>query len=248
MRSHRFHSARHEHGHGPRIGFGLFVILVGVLALLNNVGLFDVTGMLHFWPVTFVVAGVLLLSRGGDVRRRVLGTGLLVLGGLLVLRDAGYLSFDPHDLWPLALIFAGCMSIARAISPRRGWHARYERDGYSGMTVPETGQEGRFSATVVMSASRQSCDAGDFAGGEVSVLMGGMELDLRQAVPGQDAVLQVDILLGGLEIRLPPGWAVQVETTALMGAVDVKVRPEPDAAQRLILRGSVVLGGVEVRY
>lgn len=265
---HRHHEWHCHAGHSPRrrFGFGLFVILIGVLALLNNLGVFSALGVVQFWPVFFILLGGMLCIRHGGISRLIAGGSFIALGGLLILKQAGYLVFNPYDLWPLALIAAGGMVLARGFAPR--WRYRYhqrETDDYDIGDLKEEArswfkrrkhvQTGPFdetgnsvSATVVMSASKQSFSSPDFRGGNVSVLMGGMELDLRQAAMQTDAVLNVDILLGGLEIKVPQGWNVQIESSPLMGAVDHKIGPANQGQPRLILRGSVVLGGVEIRH
>ena len=89
-----------------------------------------------------------------------------------------------------------------------------------------------------------------FEGGELTSIMGGYELDLRQAdIPaGGEAVLEVFSLMGGGSIRVPEDWAVDAEVTPFMGGVSVATHTKnPEAGKRLRIKGLAVMGGIEVR-
>jgi hypothetical protein len=81
-------------------------------------------------------------------------------------------------------------------------------------------------------------------------LMGGAGLDFRESKmpPG---VTEVNILaiMGGVEVLVPPGLAVETHGFGLMGGFEgvdqVGVDRDPEAP-RLVIRGVAVMGGVEV--
>lgn len=81
-------------------------------------------------------------------------------------------------------------------------------------------------------------------------IMGGAGLDFREArmPPG---VTEVNILaiMGGTEILVPPGLAVETHGFGFMGAFEgvdqAGVDADPDAP-RLVIRGLAIMGGVEV--
>ena len=79
--------------------------------------------------------------------------------------------------------------------------------------------------------------------------MGGGKLDLREAgMAGTEVTLDVFTLMGGFEVTVPEGWSVVVEVIAFMGGCEDKTRrPADAAAPRLIIRGFVMMGGVEFR-
>lgn len=81
-------------------------------------------------------------------------------------------------------------------------------------------------------------------------IMGGAGLDFREArmPPG---ITEVNILaiMGGAEIVVPPGLAVETHGFGFMGGFEgvdqVGVDTDPDAP-RLVIRGLAIMGGVEV--
>ena len=55
-------------------------------------------------------------------------------------------------------------------------------------------------------------------------------------------------LWGGIEIRVPPDWTVVSKITPILGGVDDKTRPPQGASRHcLVLRGFVVMAGVEIK-
>ena len=86
-----------------------------------------------------------------------------------------------------------------------------------------------------------------FRGGSMFAWLGGIAVDLREAELAPGARLEVGSLLGGIAIRVPPGWKVESDVRSLGGGVAVQV-PEPDdpEAPTLQLTGFTALGGIAV--
>lgn len=83
----------------------------------------------------------------------------------------------------------------------------------------------------------------------ILTIFGGAELDLTEATfEAREINFNVFCLFGGIEITVPPGTDVDNQVMALFGGSDVRklAAPEPDAP-RLVLKGFVGFGGVDVR-
>jgi hypothetical protein len=85
---------------------------------------------------------------------------------------------------------------------------------------------------------------------ELRVLWGNAELDFRDAslAPGVTTI-DVGVLMGNLEIILPPHLAIDVDVSSFMGSVEERHRVPPDddpARPVLRLSGSVRLGNLEI--
>jgi hypothetical protein len=53
---------------------------------------------------------------------------------------------------------------------------------------------------------------------------------------------------GGIEILVPPEWSVVSMGTPILGAFEDKTRPPQQAGgPRLVVKGVVIMGGVEIK-
>jgi predicted membrane protein len=87
-----------------------------------------------------------------------------------------------------------------------------------------------------------------FRGGSATAFMGGVEIDLRKArMEGDRAVINVFAMMGGVSLRIPEDWAVESKVFVLLGGIDDKTRPPSEPAGTLILQGTAVMGGVEIK-
>ncbi len=83
---------------------------------------------------------------------------------------------------------------------------------------------------------------------EISAVMGGCDVDLRDAIPSSDPIaIQVFAMWGGIDIRVPPGWVVENEAWPILGGVVDNTHASALPAHRVILRGMAFMGGVEIK-
>ena len=85
---------------------------------------------------------------------------------------------------------------------------------------------------------------------DTRVFWGSVELDFRQASLGPGVTtVEVKVTMGSLEIILPPGLAIDVDVSSVMGSVEERHRaPSTPDPSRPMLRvvGRVIMGSVEV--
>jgi Cell wall-active antibiotics response 4TMS YvqF len=173
---------------------GFCIMMVGVLLILDRLGMVDAAWALQFWPAALILFGgalILQAIRGGDATQ---GGGRFPVGAVIWLVLLG-------------LFFTN-------IFERRSNAARGGTD------------EKRLFG--LLSGDKRVSGAEEFRGAEMTSIMGGTELDLRQAViaPGDTAVIDVFALMGGAVVYVPDDWIVDIETTAVMGGVkDERRRP-----------------------
>lgn len=222
-----------------RLLAGLVIIAGGCLLLLNNLGVIGSFSQQPFWPLIFMLFGGLLLAKGGPLRRQ-LSAGLLFgLGLLMTLDHNGVLHFSLQQWWPIFLIYAGLMLLL----PRTN-HAE-RKAGEHWFQASEAGKEIR--GKLLMSGSELRSDRDSFTGGELSLVMSGLKLDLREAQLNGKAELKVEMMLAGLELRIPPDWQVEIALAPVMGAVENKSTPPRDGSKLLVLRGEMLMSGIEIR-
>jgi hypothetical protein len=142
-------------------------------------------------------------------------------------------------VWPLVIIAAGIGLIYHAMDARR----RVESIPAGGATSDDS----VINAVAVMGGFQRSISSQAFRGGEVTAVMGGCELDLRNANLQGEAVLNMFVVFGGATLKVPADWTVVIQGTPIMGAFEEKTAMVGDGSKRLIVKGYAIMGGVEIR-
>lgn len=222
--------------------FGLAVIGVGTLALLDNLQLFDIRLLRTFWPLVFVFFGVARLVWPPHMASRLFGLILIAVGALMTAHNLGQVSVNLRQWWPMFIILAGVAIALRAFFPHpHRWRGRrFETSAIE--HSDEVDVDATFSATKLQNDSR------NFKGGRIEARFGGVELDLREAVMElAEATLTIHGSFSGIELRVPREWQVSVQMSSTFGAVEDRTVPPVTPAHRLVLRGETIFGGVEIK-
>jgi predicted membrane protein len=232
-----------NHRQRSRVVFGAFIIVVGLFALLDNLHLFDSHLVQPFWPLVFVALGALKLAQARQARHLVVGGVLIAAGAGMTLQNLGLIHFEWRQLWPIALILVGLNVITKGFVARGNVVYRSSRLGQR----DERFEHGsRIDASATMSGIVLKNDSQDFQGGEINAVMGAVEIDLRQAAIATEAVLHLSIIMGGVEIKVPREWSVSVNGSPMLGGIEDKTVPPMTPGKRLVIEGSVIMGGVEI--
>ena len=88
---------------------------------------------------------------------------------------------------------------------------------------------------------------GEYTGGTISSVFGGVDLDLRQSDIQDGAVIELFVLFGGVDIIVPNDVAIKNEVTAILGGVDDKTNHGAKAKKTLYIRGECFFGGIELK-
>ena len=261
---------------GRHLFSGILFVTLGVIFLLGNMGVVDVNQILRFWPVILIAMGAYRLIESGDNYGESSGIFWIVVGSFFLLGTMGILRVAFHNFWPVILIGLGSLMLWRSmLSKNRGrpwgtWNFG-ETDIGSGTTsssgpapgAPPSGggaafaagetsgtSNSHFSATAILGGFDRKVNSQDFRGGNVTAFMGGGKIDLRRAsitLP-HEPVIQVFAMFGGIEIRVPDDWTVISEVESILGGFDDKKHEPPKIeTKRLIVRGQVIMGGIEIR-
>jgi predicted membrane protein len=113
--------------------------------------------------------------------------------------------------------------------------------------MPAEGGDALLNVTAILGGFQRRVTSQDFRGGEVTAMFGGCELDLRDANIASEAVLTTFALCGGITVKVPIDWTVEMEGTPILGGFDEKTAVPKDRSKRLIVRGYAIMGGVEIR-
>ncbi len=241
---------------------GFVFLAIGLVFLLGNMGFLNVHSILRFWPVILIAGGILKMVESRDEYRTGSGVFWIVVGLLFLMGNFNILRIAFRDLWPVVLIGLGVLMLWRSAMASRyrdGLVAEETPDarasGFtsSGFTSdtrgPAPSSNSILSATAILGGVKRLNNSQDFRGGDATAIMGGCEIDLRPAsiTPNHEPVLEVFAMWGGIEIRVPPDWTVISRVDPILGGYEDKTTPPKDDSKRFVVRGSVVMGGIEVK-
>jgi len=224
----------------PHLVLGVAALVAGVLLLAVNLGFAPAAGLLRYWPIALVLVGAAKVIRAGSVPRTIGGAVWLVVGAWLLANSLGILRVTvwqaASTYWPVLLVVLG-LSIVRQTLSRR-------REGDRAMDYSD-----ELHVMAILGGNKGSSGSHQFRGGELTAILGGVDLDLTHArLANGRAVLDVFTMWGGLELRLPEGWIVENQMVVALGGYEDRTRPVGSAdAPRLVLRGTTLMGGIEVR-
>jgi hypothetical protein len=257
----------------PRLVLGLFVMLLGVLFLLDSLEIVAAREFVHqYWPVVIIAMGLVRLFQASSPTGRVGGIIWSSVGLLIFMHTLGFIHVQWHTLWPLALVFLGIWIVWRAFSGAP-LHRRFDRYGYKGdVGVMPTGKNGlvvgvsvrssgrtrrsweehgsTISMLAIMAGVERKNASKEFRGGDATAIMGGAEIDLTDASIEADceAVIDVFAMWGGIDIIVPGDWTVTSTVLPIMGGVeDSRKTVGSDPNKRLLVKGMVLMGGVEIK-
>ncbi len=125
----------------------------------------------------------------------------------------------------------------------------YKRSDNTRTENPRRENTGKKNYTGILASNKIQC-TDEFTGAELTVVAGGIELDLRNAIITRDIVIDVNCFLGGIDIFLPYSVEVSVSCVPIMGGVESKIngtfsRRENKAT--VYIRGTCFMGGIEIR-
>jgi predicted membrane protein len=237
-------------GHrGPHSHFvwGIIVLLLGVLFLLENLGFFYVRNLWHYWPVILIGMGIAKIFDSSGLHDKLWGATLAGAGVLFLANSLGYLPWNLwHLLWPVILICWGVSLLLKGLVSRG-------RNSYPPpIEGTSTISNNVLKEGVVFGGINRKIQAQDFQGGKVEAVFGGVEIDLRGSATTKDEIhIEANAVFGGVELTVPDTWDVTVRGSGVLGGYEDKTRPAPATIDvkrpRLIIHGGAVFGGVTVR-
>jgi Domain of unknown function (DUF5668) len=241
--------------------WGLAIVLIGMSLLLYNAGVIPFNPLARYWPVLLILFGVMnLMTQSG----RFFGFLLILAGAFLQLNKLGITHLTFADLWPVALIAIGLLLMWGSLETRGFIRAKKRvlndfRDQVAGAVGGTTADgtdnpPGALNAVAIFGGCERRISSKNFRRGKATAVLGGIELDFRDADIDSEtgeAMLEINCVLGGVEIRVPEIWHVHSRSVPVLGGYEDTSRQTGDAAgakpKTLVITGMVVLGGVEIR-
>jgi len=235
-----------------RLLTGVLLLGIGGALLLQKMD----TGLpqwLFTWPVLLIVLGLF-----SGVRQNFRGPGWI----MMTLVGAAFLTTNLYPQLSLKqYIFPGILiiiGIAFLFRPRKhsfgehwgkwdDWKKNDENDDRDNRAY--NSDEERLEVVSIFGGTKKIILSKDFKGGEAVSFLGGTELNLSQADINGRVVLELTQVLGGTKLIVPSHWDIRPELVSVFGGIEDKrqLTTPPDPTKILVLKGTSVFGGIEIR-
>ena len=237
---------RSRHGI-PHLIIGLAIVLIGLGLLVDQMGILPIGDIWRFWPVILIVMGISKVAESPVSGGKLWGGFMFLLGCGFLADNLHLFHFSFNIIWPLLIIYFGAMMLYRSMgAPGSG--------GWSCRTMNAGGRDANsdFSYTAIFGGGKRRIESQEFRGGSAVAIFGGYNIDLRDAgIAGESATIDVNALFGGIDIRVPDTWRVEVRASAAFGGVDDKTAPprttEGKKPPTLIITGFAAFGGIVIK-
>lgn len=220
-----------------RAFFGVTIAAFGGVLLLKNLEIIKFDSWHVFWGTVWaaglVLAGLMTIFSSRRASLRVWGLLLMTIGVSIGLGAYGVINISVWKIfWPVMLI-----TIGLTVSVGSGGRKRSKKS-----PADVSGNE-----KIAIFYGEESRVKGDYTGGSVTAIFGGVELDLRQAKIKDGTVIDVFTFCGGVNINMPDDVIVKNEVRGILGGSEDKTVSKSSAKKTIYLRGECVLGGLEVK-
>ena len=220
---------------GSRYIFGLALVMLGIMFLLDQFGVWDFGYIIStWWPLIIIIVGISHLASSN----KSFITGLLIVT-IGILLQASELNYLPggfwHAFWPIIIIFIGIWILT----------IKYQSRRKKPLATDDVNMLALFSGV------HQIVHSENFKIGSVAAYFGGAQLDLRNTkMSPEGASLDLTAAFGGIELRIPFEWRVITTGSPIFGGIENKTRqefPEGQICPTLKINYFAAFGGIEIK-
>jgi hypothetical protein len=242
---------------------GIILVTIGAAILIKKSGIAFFPDYLFSWPVILIIVG---LFSGFKSQFKNPGALIMIVVGSIFLWDRVVDDIDLRRFIIPAIIIG--VGISLILRPQRNKCGSTRWPSASSLKEDATAdnvinnstnnnydsensnmEETYIKETYFLSGAKKIITSKNFKGGNISCLMGGVEIDLSQADIQGQAELTISAIMGGAQLTIPANWELRNEMKPFLGGVDDKRKittPVINNRKVLILKGTAFMGGVEI--
>ena len=248
--------------HFTGVTFGILLILLGGLLVCANAGLLpdNFNRIVLSWQMLVIIIGILSLFG----RNIFFGTFLILVGGFFIIpRFAevypAVFTWVKSDFvsayWAGLLIGAGILIVIYwIVKPFKKWSdgkIMFHHHSQRNKRRKQYEINSDFSKSHVFSSGEYVVLEPEFKGGEVNVVFGNTEIDLRKtSLPEGDIYLELNVIFSNMVLFIPGDWKVESRMDCIFSGISDKRHffDSVDTTQRrLILVGACVFSSCEIK-
>lgn len=221
------------------IVWGVLLIVLGIVFALRSFEIVNFDLFFDGWWTLFLIVPSLV---GLFTQKEKSGNIICFsIGCALLLASLGIIEFEILGklIVPLIVVGVGAKLIYNSMRAKRADEIMEEmkKDG----DAPREGY-------ATFSGCDMNFDGEVFRGCEICAAFGGAKCDLRGAVIESDSAIKVTAIFGGVEILVPNGINVKVNSNSVFGGVSNKANsPSVAGAPTIYINALCMFGGAEIK-
>lgn len=253
---------------------GLLFIVVGLLYACSALDLFDFTIFFPGWWTLFIIVPcIYALTRKNEDKT---GPAIGLIIGICFLINAQdfnfHIDFFPMALAVLCFIIGWKMLVPQKKKEHKNVEFEFTYDSSNPSTAENvtseagtnsgsfsesvgggsySGGNGYINASALFGGKDIRVDNECFTGADINVIMGAVDLNLRNAIISEDVYINVTAIMGGVDIYVPANVRVVTDgCTTIMGGIDVNTSYanfHSADSPRVIITGSCIMGGIDIK-
>ena len=218
--------------------WGLGFIIVGILVLINALGILEINVFFKGWWTLFIIVPCFVnIFKDNDKTASIIGT---VFGILLLLAVRDVINFDL--LWkillPLVLIIIGLSLIFKdKVSDK-------VKD-----EIKKLNKNSKDEYTATFSGQDLNFDDEEFKGCELNAIFGGIKCDIKNAKLKDDVVINASSIFGGITLYVSKDVNVKVVSNSIFGGVSGNYNKNKNdkKGKTIYVNATCLFGGVEIK-
>jgi Domain of unknown function (DUF5668)/Cell wall-active antibiotics response 4TMS YvqF len=218
--------------HGGLVG-GIILAGIGVVLLLQNLGIPYFDDLERYWPVILIAVGVAQAARSMGMGGKVWGGAVAAVGIVFLLNNFGIIHGNVwRFLWPGVLIMVGLAMLARSI----------DQHNYGGPPPPAPG-------ATAQSARSMAEDIKNKIISDIHTRVGAGKSGSSTGWTGSASPNHLNewAVFGGTRRRIDSQDFQGGEAFAMFGGVEIDLRRAASTRDEIIIEVNAIFGGVEVR-
>ena len=226
--------------------WGLVFVAIGIIFGGNALNIWDIDLFFPgWWTLFLIIPGLVSMVRYGFNW----GSGILVIIGLVLLFDELDI-IDDGAIWrlifPLLLVAIGISIITSFFRVGTKKNIECDEDSKSKSYKYDSIQYPKYTA--ILGAGNYKNTTEDLKGLVAEAILGGLEIDLRDAKITEDIVLELTAVLGGIDVFIPDNVRVEIISgVPILGGFEHKINRNATSGPKVRIKYTAVLGGIEIK-
>lgn len=215
---------------------GIIILTIGILYLISVLNPEFIINYSLVWPIILILVCLYTIYKNKKLDM-IPGIGLFI--GILIFGvNCGFWSSFAYKLiLPGILIVVGLSIIISSISFKKNKEKKIENN-----------KEGILTYNGILAGIEEKVTQTNFKEININSIFGGVDLDLRKIETKEDITINVYSIFGGTTLLMPEGFNIKVNSTAILGGNDNKVKNEYKSKQKTIYINCMsIFGGCEIK-